>query len=61
MKPKPRARTTRCRCGACADPSLPAMPQCAACRRVVRERRVKELSGTVPHTRLGSELAEAAS
>lgn len=52
------AATTRCRCGACAAPSLPPMPGCAACRRVAVEQRraARELANSLPHTRLASEV-----
>lgn len=62
---KTKFKTTRCRIGACLDPRLPEVSGCEACRRIGIERRkaeqAKRLSGTVPHTRLGSELEEAAS
>ncbi|NLX55582.1 MAG: hypothetical protein GXY58_10745 [Planctomycetaceae bacterium] len=62
---KTKFKTTRCRIGACADPKLAEVPWCSACRRIGIERRkaeqAKRLSASLPHTRLGSELAEATS
>lgn len=59
MKPQPRFKTTRCRCGACTNPALPAMPQCAACQRVAteqRRRRAKELAALLPHTHTADQV-----
>ena len=43
--PRPaQFRVARCRIGACADPRLPEVSGCEACRRIGIERRRAELA-----------------